>query len=153
MPSRPFSLLPSATRSPLRMLRFSTTSSLPSGLSTTLESIRLSSASLHSPFTLKYSGNIDVLWKYSGATPSLSAASKVQSGALASSGTVKSGALYSGILKFMFFVFLLFYGICLYIYARVATITAFIVWSLFSASSNTTEFFPENTSSVTSLMS
>ena len=47
--------------SPFLMLRFSTTSSLPSGLSTTLESMRLSSASFHSPFTLKYSGNIDVL--------------------------------------------------------------------------------------------
>ena len=58
---------------------------------TTLESMRLSSARTHLPSILKYSGYMEVLWKYSGATPSISTASYLTSGAFTNSGFVKSG--------------------------------------------------------------
>ena len=79
------------TRCPFFRLRLSTTERVPSSSSTTQLSMRLSSARVHLPLILKYSGYMDVLWYSSGATPSFSAASQRASGAFSRAGWVKSG--------------------------------------------------------------
>ena len=61
---------------------------------TTEESMRLCVASTHWPASLKYSGNMEVLWKPSGATPSMGASATQTSGAFLNFSSVKSGAWY-----------------------------------------------------------
>ena len=113
MPSLPSSLRPTMTRSPFLRFRLSTTERLPSAFQTMQLSMRLSSARRQRPSSFTYSGYMEVLWKFSGATPSRSTARKAASGAERNSGRVKSGAVYVGMTKSMAIpslVFLFYYS-------------------------------------------
>ena len=88
--------------SPTLRLLNSTTSTVLSSLTIAAQSKDVWIGKIHSPLTLKYSGNTEVIWNPWGATPSFSTSPILTSGALIRTSCVKSGGVNFGNWKLIF---------------------------------------------------